>query len=424
MANSNPRYLDDSIGQLALQRQKMAFVSGPRQVGKTTLGREALTQRGGGAYFTWDDVAMRRLWTKDPSALIKLWGPQGLAGRIASRQVRPLFVFDEVHKARGWKNTIKGLYDLHSAKCDLFVTGSARLNVYRRGGDSLLGRYLHFRLHPFSVGELLGGKTASPDEFLRALMNTERPKPEPAVGKPSSEAEGALASLFRFGGFPEPLFAQSTKVWNLWRRNRLEKVIREDLRDLSRIPDLSRIEMLASLLPERVGSLLSVQSLREDLEVAHDTVRRWLDALDELYYLYEIKPYATSIARSIRKEGKLYLWDWSEVEAEGPRFENLVAGHIAKACAFWTDTGEGVFELAFLRDKEKHEVDFLIVRDKKPWLAVETKTSDVTPTRDFARFRKYLGPIPCVQIVKRPITPRYADGVLVASASAVLSLLP
>jgi uncharacterized protein len=401
------RYLAESIDRLAIQRQKMAFVSGPRQVGKTTLGKGLLHARGSGRYYTWDDISMRRGWIKEPSQL--------LVPTVTRKSARPMYIFDGIHKAKGWKNTIKGLYDLHHEQCDLFVTGSARLNVYRRGGDSLLGRYLHFRLHPFSLGEMLGKKKQAPDDVVANLRDP---------GQPSAAAQSAFESLFRLGGFPEPLFDGRAEISNLWRRNRLEKIIREDLRDLSRIPDLSRIEMLASLLPERVGSQLSVQSLREDLEVAHETVRRWLNALDALYYCYEIKTYAKTVARSIRKEGKLYLWDWSEVSFAGPRFENLIAGHLAKACAFWTDTGVGDFSLHYLRDKERHEIDFLIVRDKEPWLAVEAKMSDTELAPDFARFARSLGALPCVQVVHKSISPKVSAGGVVVSAAEFCSWLP
>ncbi len=404
------RYLNRAIEELAYARSKMAFVSGPRQVGKTTLARGLLKARGTGRYITWDDVQMRRTWTKEPSALLRA-EPQR-AGRVRSR---PLFIFDEVHKAKGWKNTIKGLYDVHHDANDFFVTGSSRLNVYRRGSDSLMGRYLHFRLHPFSLRECLGREPPNPNQFLESLEH---------VAAPRREEQECLELLLRFGGFPEPFAAANDRVSNLWRRGRLEKVIHEDLRDLSRIPELSRLDMLASLLPERVGSLLSVQSLREDLEVAHDTVRRWLNLLDELYYIYEIKPFAKSIPRSLRKEGKLYLWDWSAIIDDGPRFENMVAGHLAKACAYWTDTGEGLFELAFLRDKEKREVDFLVVRDRKPWCAVEAKWSDTTPTKAFSAFRKHLGNIPWLQVVKPSVGSIAKEGCTVASAASVLRELP
>ena len=166
-----------------------------------------------------------------------------------------------------------------------------------------------------------------------------------------------------YGGFPDPLFSQDEKKARLWRKGRMEKVIREDLRDISRIPELSRIEMLAALLPEKVGSLFSIASLTDFLEVSHETVKRWVLYLHELHYLFEVKPFQGSMPRSLKKEGKVYLWDCAEVPEKAPRFENLVACHLLKACDYWTDAGEGDFQLRYLRNKEKQEIDFLIVRD-------------------------------------------------------------
>jgi uncharacterized protein len=203
-------------------------------------------------------------------------------------------------------------------------------------------------------------------------------------------------------GFPEPFLSQDTRKTRIWRNNRVEMIIRHDLRDLTRIPELSQVEMLASLLPEKVGSPLSLTSLREDLEISFQTVRRWLNSLKELYYLFEVKPYHTSITRSLKKEGKIYLWDYSEILSESHRFENLVACHLLKTCHYWTDSGEGDFRLTYLRNKEKQEIDFLILRDEKPWLPVEVKLNETTPASNWKIFFKQ---IPCkraLQIVRKP----------------------
>jgi predicted AAA+ superfamily ATPase len=387
----------------------MAFVSGPRQVGKTTLAKALLKERRSGAYHTWDDVIVRRQWTKDPKLLV----PSSIPER------KPLVIFDEIHKAKLWKRSLKGIFDVEGDRIDLLVTGSARLGVYRRGSDSLLGRYFSFRLHPFSIAELERQNPDDPDTAMDKLLTRAR--------RPLASGQANLEGLLRYGGFPEPFFAQSDKRARLWRRGRIEKVIREDLRDLSRLPDLSRVEMLASLLPERVGSLVSVASLRQDLEVSHDTTKRWLGALAELYYSYEVKPYYTGLRRSLRKEGKMYLWDHSEVDAPGPRFENLVAAHLIKACDYWTDTGEGNFSLQYLRDKEKREIDFLIVRDRKPWLPIEAKLNDLEPSPAWKHFLPQLSCTVGLQLVSSPGHWKWHvlgdKRVLVASAAAVLDYL-
>jgi uncharacterized protein len=377
------RYLFESIEELAFRSGKMAFVSGPRQVGKTTMGKMALKERGSGAYCNWDDVEFRRKWAKDPKMVVP-----------ATDGNRLMLVLDEIHKAKSWKRSVKGLYDTLDDPLDILVTGSARLNVFKKGGDSLLGRYYHFRMHPFSMAEMNGLPPASPEKLRENIRARALSTHKASLGR--------FEALFRFGGFPEPLFAQDDRRARLWRQGRVEKVIREDLRDLSRIPELGRIEMLAALLPEKVGSLFSVASLREDLEVSYDTVKRWLIYLKELYYLFEIKPYRKSINRSLKKEGKIYLWDSAEVREEPSRFENLVASHLLKACDFWTDTGEGLFELHFLRDKEKNEIDFLITRDKSPWLPIEAKWRDGEPSPAWRKFLPNLNVPFGVQLVSAP----------------------
>lgn len=399
------RYLADAIVDLAFGAPKMAFVSGPRQAGKTTLAKMLLEERATGRYANWDDIEVRRAWAKDPKLLVPLVGAS-----------RGLLVLDEIHKVKTWKRGLKGIWDVLGERTDVLVTGSARLNVYRKGGDSLLGRYYPFRLHPFSLREI-GRVTPLPaDEVRRGL----EARSDEALAGQRKEFD----ALLRFGGFPEPLLAASERRARLWRRGRVEKVVREDLRDLTRIPDLARIEMLAALLPARVGSLSSVASLGRDLEAAHDTVTRWLSYLRELYYLFEVKPWQKDVRRSLRKEGKTYLWDWSEVSDPGARFENLVACHLLKAVDYWTDTGEGDFRLHYLRDKDKRELDFLVARDGEPMVAVEAKLSDVSLSPAWGVFLSQIGCPFGLQLVAAHGHWRWHEvgnaRVLVASASEAL----
>lgn len=364
----------------------MAFVSGPRQCGKTTLAKGLLKARAAGRYDTWDRIEVRRAWAKSPGSLLPSADP-------TRPDTTPLWVLDEIHKVRDWKRSLKGVFDTLSRPVDILVTGSARLNVYRRGGDSLMGRYLSLRLHPFSVREVCSRTAPGPDAALASLLQRgQRVRPS---------HRQALDAILEYGAFPQPFIEQDARLARIWRAGRVEQLIREDLRDLSRIRELSQVELLASLLPERVGSLLSVQSLSEDLEIAHRTAASWLQQLKDIYYAFEVKPFTSNIRRSIRKAGKLYLWDHTQVEAPGPRFENAIACHLRKACDFWTDTGEGAFDLRFLRSRDGHEIDFLIVRDGDPWLAIEAKLSDTTPSPHFRTFAGALGTAPALQLVRQ-----------------------
>lgn len=219
---SRSRYLAPSIQELCFSTHKMAFISGPRQVGKTTMAKDLLTQRGVGEYYNWGEINFRRAWTKNPMTLIT----------PSKSNITALIVLDEIHKAKAWKRNLKGIYDSLPHPVDLLVTGSAHLNIYRKGSDSLLGRYYNFRLHPFSVAELSKRSKDQITENWLDVLFAEKPKISTAVSE-------NLENLYQFGPFPEPLFSASKRTLNLWRQGRIEKIIREDLRDLSRLTELS-----------------------------------------------------------------------------------------------------------------------------------------------------------------------------------------
>jgi predicted AAA+ superfamily ATPase len=229
----------------------------------------------------------------------------------------------------------------------IVVTGPARLDYYRKGGETLAGRYRYLRLHPFSLGEL---------------------NPSATVAE--------LDALLRFGGLPEPLFRQDEDQHRPWQRERLARVIREDLRDLERVREISLVEQLVDLLPERVGSPLSIANLRQDLEVDHKTVERWLQILENLYVAFRVAPFGAPRIRAVKKERKLYLWDWSQVPDPAARFEHLVASQLLKYCHLMEDTRGWSMELRFLRDTDKREVDFVVLKDGKAQFAVECKTGE------------------------------------------------
>ena len=399
------RYID-LIRGMALRHGKMAFVAGPRQVGKTTLARQLPPDPESSIYYSWDDVVFRRAWMRDPKALIPM---------DAAR--RRTVIFDELHKAPRWKSLLKGAYDMRGEHADIVVTGSARLDLFRRGGDSLLGRYFLFRLHPFSVGEVSEGTPVPPDAIAEQLRRR-------IEGNP-----GAIEKLTEFGGFPEPFLKADQAFRTAWSRMRTERLIREDLRDMTRAQEIALIEAAAALLPVRVGSPFSLTSLAEDLEVSQPTAKRWVAWLAHFYYAFRVPPYAKHMARALRKQPKLYLWDWSEVPDAGARFENLVASHLLKAAHFWTDSGVGTFELCYLRDREKREVDFLVVRNRKPWLMAECRLSDTAPSPHLRTFAHLLSPALVLQIVGTPGVQEWfdlgaANKGLIISADSFLGLLP
>ena len=337
------------------KHRQMMFLMGPRQVGKTTLSLSLKQSMGSDlTYLNWDNLDQRETLLK---------GPAAIADALAIEKARaapPILVLDEIHKYSDWKILLKGFFDTyaHSGEVSVVVTGSARLDVYKAGGDSLMGRYFRYRIHPFSCAELITSDPA--DSLLRP---------------PARLSDDQFDALMRFGGFPEPFLKGEETFFRSWSQLRLQQLFFEDIRDLTRIQELKQMELLALLLSRQVGSLSSYTSLSKKVRVSVETVRRWMTTLALLYYSFSIQPWSKNITRSLLKEPKVYLWDWSLVESKGARAENFVASHLLKACHYWFDKGEVEFSLHFLRDKQKREVDFLVARDGEPWFLVEVKKS-------------------------------------------------
>ena len=318
--------------------RKMVFVGGPRQVGKTALARSLLPSPKCELNY---DIASQR------EAILRRRLPAG-----------DFWFFDEIHKFRGWRDFLKGLFDEHGRSKRILVTGSARLDLYRYGGDSLQGRYFHLRLHPFSVAEL-GGHA------------------------------DALPTLLRLGGFPEPLVSGSERFARRWAQSYRERLIREEITGLESVSDLGRLELLALSLQDRVGSPLSLNSLREDLQVSQPTVARWTDILERVYSIFRLAPFGAPKLRAVKKERKHYHYDWSIVPDSGARFENLVASHLLKWVEFQIDTEGRPLELRYFRDVSGREVDFVITDRMRPIALVECKSSDdaVAPALKYLKAR-------------------------------------
>jgi len=284
-------------------------------------------------------------------------------------------VFDEIHKFPKWKNLLKGFFDVYGEGLNIAVTGSARLNVYKRGGDSLMGRYFAYRIHPLSVGELAGG-----------ILDLQKP-----FRSPARVNRELIDTLLRFGGYPEPFLAGNERFYNRWRNARKDLVFHEDLRDLSRVQDIRGIGTLAELLSSRVAGGINYAGLATDLQVSPDTVKAWLELLNSVYETFAIRPWFKNVANSIRKQPKVYFWDWSTVPAGGMRHENFIASHLLKSVHWWCDSGLGNYELNYVRDKQQREVDFLVSKDGVPFLLVECKTSMGEPlSSSLTHFQKSL----------------------------------
>jgi predicted AAA+ superfamily ATPase len=318
---------------------KMVLIGGPRQVGKTTLAKQLLVGELG--YLNWDVPIHRE--------------------HILQQElpITPLWVFDELHKYHHWRNFLKGIYDSRPETQQILVTGSAHLDFYRFSGDSLQGRYYYLRLHPLSLAEL------------------------------EANQKGDLQALLELGGFPEPFFSGSSVVSKRWSRDYRTRLIYEDLIQLERVKDLGNIERLALRLPELVGSPLSINARREDLQVSHQSVALWLQIFERLYAIFRIPPFGAPKIRAVKKEQKHYQFDWTLVSDQAARFENLVACALLKWVHFQQDTLGEAIDLYYFRDVDGREVDFVVVKDQKPCLFVECKWADanISPALKYMKAR-------------------------------------
>lgn len=354
-------------------QKKMVFVGGPRQCGKTTLAKQIL-KKIEGLYFNWD-------LNRDRESILKMeW-----------ERRKKLIIFDEIHKYGKWKNLLKGFYDTLKEEHQFLITGSARLDVYRRGGDSLLGRYHYWRLHPFTLSEI----------------------------PPGIDVKDAFQRLMSIGGFPEPFLDANEREARRWRQERIQKVLKDDVRDLENLKNIQSLELLVDLLRTRVGSPVVMSNLAEDLQVASATIKNWLQVLERMYLIFSVSPLTQNIARAIQKPQKVYFYDNSDVEISkdlGARFENLVATHLLKAIHFSEDYEGYRYQLNYIRDKEGREVDFAIVKDKKVHAIVEVKYSDSELSSSLKYYAEKLKPKHCVQIVGELRRPYSSGCIEVVSA--------
>lgn len=371
--------------------RQMRFIAGPRQSGKTTLAKAFLDSQGDGRfYYNWDNRETKARHNRELDFL----RPDLLASALKKKR---WVCFDEIHKMPLWKNILKSYFDTHEERVRFIITGSARLDLFRRSGDSLAGRYFLFHLLPLTLFELT---TKRPAE-LKPIQSAEK-FIENRLASTIAAHQTTMESLLNFGGFPEPFLASDSSFLQRWQEDYVDRLVKEDLRDLTRIPHLENAAHLLTLLPGRTGSPLSVNSLRGDLEVSHETIRNYLQALKLCYVVFELSTYTMKINRAIRKEKKVYFFDWARVTEPSKRFENFIATQLYSWVALWSDEGLGTFELAYVRNRAGQECDFLIVRDKKPWLLIEAKSADQPLASHLYHFSEKLGGIPIIQLTQEP----------------------
>jgi len=356
-------------------RKKMVFIAGPRQVGKTTFSKDVISDEG--RYLNWDIPEDREIILNNEIPL------------------EEKIVFDEIHKYKGWRGYLKGIFDKYGNKKKILVVGSAKLDFYRYGGDSLQGRYFFFRLHPFSVAEL---KIRDKDKFEK---------------------------LLKLGGFPEPFLSDSETEAKRWAREYRSRLIYEEIESLENISDISKMELLVLRLPDLIGSPLSVNSLREDLQVSHKTVLRYLEILERLYLIFSIPPFGSSLIRAVKKEKKYYFYNWSVLSENLPTaFENMVASHLLKWIHFEQDTKGRDLELRYFRDVEGREVDFVITERLKPVRFVEVKWRDKKTSKNLKYLKKKFPEVQAIQVIgEKNFSAETKEGILKKSAIEFLSEL-
>jgi len=371
------RYLYEPI-QRDLKR-KMVILTGPRQVGKTWLAKELMSEFGNPQYLNYDHFDDARIigahsWALDAD----------------------LLVLDEIHKMPGWKMFVKGIYDTRPASQAMLITGSSRLDTFRQAGESLAGRYFPFRLHPLSVRELQDSLT--PFETL-SLLN-------------------------RMGGFPEPFLSGEETQAARWRNQYYTDLIREDILEFGRVQEIRSMRLLLELLRERVGSPISYTSLAGDLQLAPNTVRRYIDILESLCIIFPVRPFHANVARAVLREPKIYFYDSGFVKGdEGVRLENTCAVCLQKHVHYLQDTtGEDV-ALHYIRTKDGREIDFALTREGKVEQLIEVKLSEDVPTDSLSFFAKRMPGVAALQLVHNLRREQQRDSISIVLAGKWLARL-
>ncbi len=388
----------------------MVFIAGPRQIGKTTAVQHFLKEQGQARlYYNWDTPTVKKRYAANPSFFI-----EDLPAELAKVWV----ALDEIHKYPKWKNILKGYYDEWKQKIRFIITGSARLDLFRKSGDSLVGRYFLFRMLPLGVREVVPGISPKLTEWIPGKEIQTVPPANPVITE-------ALENLLRLTGYPEPFSVGTETFYTRWQENHISLILQEDLRDLTKIVQVRKLETLLYLLPERIGTPLSLNSLRQPLESAHGSIHSWLEALKRVYLIFSISPWTLRLVRSVLKEEKYYFWDWGMATNSAARFENFVAVQLQRTVASWNERGIGAFKLHYLRTKDGQEVDFAIADRNRVILLIEAKESDSTLAKNLVRFQERTQANLAIQVVnKKGLCVQKGKNLYVMGADRLFSLLP
>jgi len=402
------RVIYENIWEKLSAYNQMVFIAGPRQAGKTTLTQILAEDFTNSLYFNWDILEEKRKLIENPS----------FYEEVNRNDISvPLIIFDELHKYSNWKNYLKSVYDRDKDNYKFIVSGSGRLDMYQKGGDSLAGRYFNFYLWPLTLAEL-AGNNLSFEQFSSNFIE---------VHTCTNQTQLIWNNLSQFSGFPDPYLNGTDQFYQIWSNTYKKQLLREDIRGLASLRSFDDVEILFSLLPSKIGNPLSMASLARDIHVSFDSVRSWIEIFENFFMVFRIPPWSKKISRAITKEKKLYLFDYASIESPAAKFENMVALELFRAISNWNDLGLGNFSLHYLRNREKEEVDFLLLNNHKPILLIETKLSDDIAAKSLIKFQKVLN-IPAVQLVnKSDICKIVSNGnlkIMIISADHWLSLLP
>ncbi|MFO7979745.1 MAG: AAA family ATPase [Candidatus Aminicenantes bacterium] len=415
--------INHTLRQWALDQKflhgRMSFICGPRQIGKTTLARNHLKKINQSKnYYNWDSLSLRQEFSSDSFFFIEnLSLPLSPEKKLPAKD-RQWVVFDEIHKYPGWKNILKGYYDEWKNSLIFTVIGSARLDYFRQSGDSLVGRYFLFKMNPLHPHDLT--------DFVLDINSVWHPKesviPFPEPDKAFQEAS---AKLFDLNGFPEPVSVGTKEFYERWKNDHISLITTEDIRDLSQITQIQKLQTLVFLLPERVGSPLSLNKLKNTLGCAHASVKNWLEALKKVYLVFDLAPYSTRLKRSVLKEPKYYFWDWGLLEDPEKRFENFTAVHLQRAVSAWNEWGKGNYQLMYVRTKDGREVDFVITEKDKPYLLVECKINEKQLVPNLPYFKEKLKAPIAFQVIQEPGFLKQVDrGTFIMGKDRFLQILP